>query len=52
MGEDNGNNRLLEEYSENTSEDISAGVIPDELYECVKKAADACPVQAITVQKK
>jgi ferredoxin len=52
MGEDNGKNRLLEEYSEHTSEDVSVGVIPDELYDCVKNAADSCPVEAITVQQK
>jgi len=49
MGEDNGKNRLLEEYSEETSDDISTGIVPDDLYDCVREAADACPVQAITV---
>jgi ferredoxin len=52
MGEDNGKNRLLEKYSEETSENISTGLVPDNLYDCVKKAVDACPVLAITVQKK
>lgn len=52
LGEDNGKNRLVEEYSEEISEDVSRGLVPDELYECVMKASDACPVQAITVQKK
>jgi len=52
LGEDNGKNRLLEEYSEETSDDVSKGFVSDDLLDCVMKAADACPVQAITVQKK
>jgi ferredoxin len=51
MGEDNGKNRLLEKYSEETSDSVSRGQVPDELYDCVRKAADACPVLAIDVQK-
>ena len=49
MGADNGKNRLVEAYSTETSSDVSAGLIPDELYVCARKAADACPVQAITL---
>lgn len=52
LGEDNGKNRLLEEYSEETSDDVSTGTVSDDLYSCVIKAADACPVQAITVEEK
>ena len=33
MGEDNGKNRLLEKYSEETSENLSRGLVPDELFE-------------------
>jgi ferredoxin len=49
LGADNGKNRLVEAYSSETSHDVSTGVIPDELYPCARKAAAACPVQAITV---
>jgi ferredoxin len=52
MGEDNGKNMLVEKYSEEKSDDISRGTIPEELHSCVMEAADACPVQAITVLKK
>jgi ferredoxin len=52
LGEDNGKNRLLEEHSEKTSEECSMGSVAEDLYDCVKKAADACPVQAITVEEK
>jgi ferredoxin len=52
LGEDNGKNRLIEEYSDETSENVSKGLVPDDLHDCVVKAADACPVQAITVQQK
>lgn len=48
LGKDNGKNRLVEAYSNETSNDVSTGVIPDELYTCARKAAAACPVQAIT----
>jgi ferredoxin len=50
LGEDNGKNVILEEYSEETSSDKSIGVVPEGLYDCVSKAADACPVQAIKVK--
>ena len=49
-GEDNGKTRIVHRYSEENSEDTSAGVIPKELYDCVEQAAEACPVQAITVE--
>jgi ferredoxin len=48
LGADNGKNRLVEAYSTETSNDVSTGVIPDELYACARKAAASCPVQAIT----
>jgi len=52
LGDDNGKNRLLEEHSEETSGSSSIGSITEDLYDCVGKAADSCPVQAITVQRK
>ena len=51
LGEDNGKNRISETYSENTSDTKSVGIVTNELYDCVKQAADACPVQAIIIEK-
>lgn len=51
LGGDNGKNRLVDKHSEKTLEATSMGVIPEELYDCVKQAAEACPVQAIIVEK-
>lgn len=51
LGEDNGKTRIVDAYNEKTSEDISVGNIPGELYDDVKKAAEACPVQAITIEE-
>ncbi len=50
-GEDNGKNRVREEYETEHSETVSVGIVPEELYECVKSAAEACPVRAITVEE-
>ncbi|MEM2024972.1 MAG: ferredoxin [Desulfurococcaceae archaeon] len=44
-------NRVINKYSTKTDESISIGIIPEELYECAKSAAGACPVGAITVEK-
>ena len=49
IGEDNQKNRLLDIYSEETTEEVSKGAVPDNLYDFVKVAAEACPVQAIIV---
>lgn len=51
LGEDDGKNRVVDEYTESISEDLSVGLISEELYDCVKEAAEACPVQAITIDK-
>ncbi|UCH02292.1 MAG: ferredoxin [Candidatus Bathyarchaeota archaeon] len=51
LGDDNGKNRVIDQYSEKTSEDISIGVIEESLYNCIKEASDACPVQAITIEE-
>lgn len=51
LAEDNGKNRVLESYSEKTSADTSVGVVPEDLYGCVERAVEACPVQAITAKK-
>ena len=51
LGDDNGKNRVVDEFSVELSETRSVGVVPDELYECVKTAAESCPVGAISVEK-
>ncbi|RLF23015.1 MAG: ferredoxin [Thermoprotei archaeon] len=51
MGEDNGKSRVVDQYSKKLTDEISIGEIPDELYECVKEAADYCPVNAIVIEK-
>ncbi|MEM4487669.1 MAG: ferredoxin [Desulfurococcaceae archaeon] len=44
-------NRVVDKYSTQKDENISIGIIPEELYECAKTAAGACPVGAITIEK-
>lgn len=51
MGFDNGKNRVVDKYSVETSDKISIGIIPEELYECAKAAVDICPVAAIKIEK-
>ena len=51
LANDNGKNRVIEQYSKQITDDLSTGVVPDELYQCAKEGADVCPVQAITVEK-
>jgi len=51
LGQDTGKNMITQKYSVKTTEDVSTGVIPEDLYECVKQAADACPVGAIKIEE-
>lgn len=51
LGDDNGKNRVVDKYSVETNENISIGIIPEELYECAKSAAEVCPVGAIRIEK-
>lgn len=51
LGEDNGKTRIVEKYSEETSDETSVGVVPGNLPDCVKEAVDLCPVQAISLQE-
>lgn len=51
LGSDNGKNRVVDQYSVETSEDTSVGEIPEELYECAKSGADVCPVGAIKIEE-
>jgi ferredoxin len=51
LANNNGKNRVNEQYSKETTDDSSVGIIPDDLYQCAKEGADVCPVSAITVEK-
>jgi ferredoxin len=51
LRQDNGKNSIKQEYELEHSEERSVGVIPDDLYECVKLAVDSCPVQAIKMER-
>lgn len=51
LGSDNGKSRVVDQYSVETSEDVSIGEIPEELYECAKFGADVCPVGAIRIEE-
>ncbi len=50
LGSDNGKNKVREPYEVETSEKESVGIIPEELYEKAKQAADNCPVEAIRIE--
>ncbi len=47
-GED-GKSAIAEKYR--VGGNIGEGEVPDELFDCVKQAADSCPVQIIIVEK-
>ncbi len=51
LGQDNGKNKVVDAYAIETTADTSVGEVPEELYECVKTAAESCPVAAITVER-
>ena len=44
-----GKNAVVEKYRANN--DPAIGIVSSDWEECVKKAADACPVQAISFEK-
>ena len=50
LGSDNGRNRVVDEYSVKLDENVSIGEVPEDLLDCVKAAAEACPVSAITYE--
>ena len=50
-GEGNGKNRITDKYSTQTSSETSIGIVPGELYECVKAAVEACPVKLIDIEE-
>lgn len=51
MGSDIYKARVVDKYSKHLDEKTSIGEIPDSLYNCVKEAADNCPVNAIKIEK-
>jgi ferredoxin len=44
-------NRVVDEYSEDLSAEVSVGLVPEDLRDCVVQAAEACPAQAITFEE-
>ncbi len=51
LGTDNGKNRVIEKYSIRTDDNISVGEVPEELGDCIKSAAQSCPVGAIIIEE-
>lgn len=51
LGSDNGKNRVIDKYSVELTPELSVGVIPEELYDCARAGAEACPVDAIRIEK-
>ncbi len=47
LGDDNGKNRVVDEWVKELNEHVSIGEVPEELKDCVQAAVDACPVSAI-----
>jgi ferredoxin len=50
LSPEDGFSQIQEKYRNNGN--LGEGTIPDELQKCAQKAADACPVVVISVQKK
>lgn len=50
LGEDNGKNQIVPRYEIEHDEHISIGIVPEELYDCVKAAAESCPTSAIKIK--
>ena len=51
LGDDNGMNRVVDEYSTELSAEVSVGLVPEDLRDCVEQAAESCPAQAITFEE-
>lgn len=51
MGSDNGKAKIVDKYNVETNDNISIGIIPEELCECAKSGAEVCPVAAIKIEK-
>lgn len=50
LSSENGFSQITKQYRNNG--EISEGTIPDDLVSCAQKAADACPMVVISVEKK
>ena len=50
LSSEDGFSQIVEKYRNNDK--IDEGTVPDELMDCAKKAADACPMVVISVEKK
>jgi len=48
MNPDDGKSQIVEEYR---TDDVGTGVVPEDLGDCVKQAANSCPVQIIHVEE-
>lgn len=48
---DTGKTMVVDKYAVENKNEISIGVVPGELYECIKHAAEACPVGAIKIEE-
>ena len=51
LGSGDQKDRVVDEYSVELNEVVSIGIIPEELYECAKAAAEACPANAIKIEE-
>ncbi len=51
LGADNGKNKVREPYEIETTGTSSTGIIPGDLYDKVKQAAENCPVEAISIEE-
>ncbi|RLE61171.1 MAG: ferredoxin [Thermoprotei archaeon] len=49
MSEEDGKSQIVEKYRVNGS--LSEGIVPEELEDCVKSAAEACPVTIIHIEE-
>jgi len=49
MSEEDGKSSIVEEYR--AGGNIGEGIVGEDLYECVKSAADSCPVEIISVER-
>ena len=49
--DDQGKSRIVEAFRTEDSETRSEGVIGDDLIDCARAAADACPTASITIEE-
>jgi len=49
MNEEDGKSQIVAQYR--VGDNLGGGIIPEDLYECAKSGAEACPVQIITIEE-